>query len=167
MDLFQHSMQSARLAAEDDQIPDMVVGALIHDIGDKQGGLGHGKMAASILRPFAEPAVTWVIEHHDIVQGYYYFSHAKMNSTPGILFRRVGHEYVADTAVQSMVTDHTWQQLLHDFCEKYDRPAFATDTDRPPFTKDDVEQFRPHLDSVFSREPFWHITHSPLKVDGA
>ena len=43
----------------------MIVGTLIHDIGDDLAPLGHSQLAA-IIRPYVQDEVAWVIEHHGV-----------------------------------------------------------------------------------------------------
>ncbi|MCG3774157.1 MAG: hypothetical protein JW395_0974 [Nitrospira sp.] len=57
VDRTQHSLQSAtraHLAGED---VEYVVAALVHDVGDPLAPFSHGRLAASILRPFVSPRI--------------------------------------------------------------------------------------------------------------
>ena len=47
-----HSLQSATRAHRAGEAEEMVVAALLHDIGDMLAPLSHSEMAAAVLRPF-------------------------------------------------------------------------------------------------------------------
>jgi predicted HD phosphohydrolase len=94
VDLFEHALQTAtrcyndviaRTKAEtpeqkaaltpagltvDDE--ELVVVALLHDIGETLSPINHGEVAAGILRPFISPRNYWILMHHEIFQLYYY-----------------------------------------------------------------------------------------------
>ena len=66
MDLFQHAMETAHFAFEEGEPEDVVVAALLHDLGEVIIPASHGEYAASILRPYLTPRVTWCLEHHEV-----------------------------------------------------------------------------------------------------
>ena len=47
--------------------------ALIHDIGDTLAPYNHPSIAAGLLKPFVSEANHWMVEHHGIFQGYYFW----------------------------------------------------------------------------------------------
>ena len=49
---YQHSLQSATRAYRDDADEELIVAALLHDVGDTLAMNNHAEMAASILRPY-------------------------------------------------------------------------------------------------------------------
>ena len=51
---------------------ELVVVALLHDIGETLSPINHGEVAAGILRPFISPRNYWILMHHEIFQLYYY-----------------------------------------------------------------------------------------------
>ena len=128
----EHSLQSATRAQADGADVDMVVGALLHDIGDVLAPENHSQMAAAILRPYVRAEVTWVIEMHGLFQMEYYAHH----------FGKDPHAYLA-------YKDHPWFAACHHFCACYDQAAF--DPDYPSQT---LEYFEPLLREVFSRKAF-------------
>jgi predicted HD phosphohydrolase len=75
IDRFQHSLQSATRAQRDGADEDMVVAALLHDIGDTISPENHSELAASVLQPYVSAKTHWIIKHHGLFQGYYYFHH--------------------------------------------------------------------------------------------
>src|ERR687897_1834660 len=70
-----HSLQVATRAVEDKADEELVVAALIHDIGDELAPYNHAEFAAAILRPYVRPEVTWIVEQHGLFQTYYYVHH--------------------------------------------------------------------------------------------
>ena len=48
----EHSLQSATRAERDGADIEMIVGALIHDLGDDLAPLNHSQLAAAIIRPY-------------------------------------------------------------------------------------------------------------------
>ncbi len=70
-----HSLQAATRAHADGADDELLVAALIHDIGDELAPYNHAEIAAGILRPYVRPEVTWIVEQHGLVQSYYYAHH--------------------------------------------------------------------------------------------
>lgn len=52
-----------------------MVCALLHDIGDTLGSFNHPDIAAAILKPFVSDENHWMVQHHGIFQGHYFFHH--------------------------------------------------------------------------------------------
>src|SRR5262245_14669030 len=68
-----HSLQTATRALRDDRDEEYVVAALLHDVGDLLAPMNHSEYAASIIKPYVRPNTYWMIRHHGLFQGYYYF----------------------------------------------------------------------------------------------
>ena len=83
-----HSLQSATRALKDGQDEQYVVCALIHDIGDSLASINHSELAAVILQPFVSEKNHWIVQHHGIFQGYYFFHHFDLDRN--IRARRAG-----------------------------------------------------------------------------
>ena len=107
IDRFQHSLQTATRALEDGRDEEYVVCALLHDIGDTLGPYNHFDIAAAIVKPFVSEANHWMVQHHGIFQGYFFFHHIGLDRNLREQFR--GHEHFART---------------EEFCALYDNPAF-------------------------------------------
>ena len=66
IDRTSHSLQSATRALRAGEEEDYVVAALIHDVGDPLAPFSHGRLAASIIKPFVSPRIAWIVERrHD------------------------------------------------------------------------------------------------------
>ncbi|WP_439861449.1 HD domain-containing protein [Pseudomonas sp. MBLB4136] len=128
----QHSLQTAARAEADGADEDMIVGALIHDIGDELAPYNHSQLAASVIRPYVRGEVTWVLHHHGLFQNFYY-----------------AHHFGGDRNERDRYKDHPAYQLCVDFCEKWDQASFD-----PAYPTPSLEHFRPMVQRVFSRQPF-------------
>ena len=130
-----HSLQSATLAEADGADIEIIVAALIHDLGDELAPENHSQLAASLLRPYVSDKTYWVVQHHGIFQGYYYFHHIGQDPNQRDRFR--GHPYFEDCVR---------------FCERWDQTAFDPDYDTMP-----MEAFEPMLRRVLARAPFRQV----------
>jgi predicted HD phosphohydrolase len=128
----EHSLQSAARAEADGADDDLVIGALLHDLGDELAPYNHSQLAASIIRPYMRAEVTWTIHHHGLFQKIYY-----------------AHYFGEDPNERERYRDHPWYQKCIDFCERYDQAAFDPNYPTPP-----LAHFEPALRRVFSRTPF-------------
>src|SRR6266852_20708 len=75
VDRLTHSLQTATRAHRDGRDEEYVACALLHDIGDTLASLNHSELAAVIVQPFVSEENHWIVRHHGIFQGYYFFHH--------------------------------------------------------------------------------------------
>lgn len=129
VDRLTHSLQSATLAHRDGMDEEYVVCALLHDIGDTLGCHNHSDVAAAILKPFVSEQNHWMVEHHGIFQGYYFFHYIGLDRTMRERFR--GHPAYEHTAM---------------FCARHDQNAFDPAYDTMP-----LEAFVPVVQRVMAR----------------
>ena len=128
IDRYQHSLQTATRALKDGRDEEYVVCALLHDIGDTLGSYNHFDIAAAILKPFVSEANLWMVQHHGIFQGYYFFHHIGLDRNLREQFR--GHPHFS---------------LTEEFCALYDNPAFDPKAETLP-----IGEFEPMVRRVFS-----------------
>ena len=121
VDRYTHSLQSATRAESDGADEETVVCALLHDLGDVIAPDNHSEVIASILRPYISEKNHWVLKHHGLFQGYYYFHHIKV-----------------DRNARERYKDHPFYQDCVDFCEKWDQTSFDPDYPTQP-----LEYFEP------------------------
>ncbi|HSZ75082.1 MAG TPA: HD domain-containing protein [Rhizomicrobium sp.] len=115
VDRLTHSLQSATLAHRDGMDEEYVVCALLHDIGDTLGSHNHADIGAAILKPFVSEDNRWMLEHHGIFQGYYFFHFGGLDRNMREKFR--GHPAFEKTAM---------------FCARHDQNAFDPNYDTMP-----------------------------------
>ncbi len=129
IDRYDHSLQSGSRAMRAGESPDMIVSALLHDVADGFAPENHSEAAAALLAPYVHDEAIWVVKHHGIFQGYYYFHH-------------VG----GDRDARDRYLDSPWYESCTRFCRDYDQNCF--DPDYPNLVIDD---FMPVLAEVFAR----------------
>lgn len=129
IDRYEHSLQSASRALRNDESIDMVVGALLHDVGDSIAPANHSAMAAALLKPYVDDETHWVVQHHGLFQGYYYF-----------------HHLGGDRDARELFADNPYYDSCVRFCAEYDQNCF--DPDYPNVA---IEDFIPMMEELFSR----------------
>jgi predicted HD phosphohydrolase len=127
-----HSLQTATRAEADGADIEMVVAALIHDIGDGLATVNHSQMAAGVIEPYVRAEVTWVVKMHGLFQMQYYAHHYGKDGTGHLAYR-----------------DHPWFDSCQRFVEVYDQAAFD-----PAYPTKPLSHFEPMLREVFGRKPF-------------
>tara|TARA_B100001123_G_scaffold105485_1_gene122532 strand:- start:819 stop:1373 length:555 start_codon:yes stop_codon:yes gene_type:complete len=128
----EHSLQTATRALNDKASDEMVVAALLHDIGDELAPLNHSEYAAAVLKPYVSEKTHWIIEKHGEFQMYYYAHHLGGNRNQREKYK--GHKYYQDTL---------------NFCEKWDQKSFD-----PNFKSLTLKSFEPLIKKIFSRKPY-------------
>jgi len=72
----QHALQCAAMARRNRADDELVMAALLHDVGhlfmasEDAETLHHGHRGASLLAPFVPPRVAWLIEYHVVAKRY-------------------------------------------------------------------------------------------------
>lgn len=126
-----HSLQTATRARREDADDDLVLGALIHDVGDLLAPYNHSQLAAAIIRPYVSAQVTWIVEQHEVFQAYYY-----------------AHHLGGDRHARDRLRSHPWYADCVRFCERYDQSSFD-----PAYPTMSLAEFEPLVRQVFSRAP--------------
>jgi len=128
----EHSLQTATRALNDKADDEMVVAALLHDIGDELAPLNHSEYAAAVLKPYVSEKTHWIIDKHGEFQMYYYAHHLGGNKNQREKYK--GHKYYQDTV---------------DFCEYWDQKSFD-----PNYKSLPLKEFEPMVKKIFSRKPY-------------
>jgi predicted HD phosphohydrolase len=123
VDRLEHCLQTATRAHQAGRDEEYVVCALLHDIGDTLGPHNHADVAAAIVQPFVSEENHWMVAHHAIFQGYYFFHFLGLDRDMREKFR--GHPHFAKT---------------EEFCRLFDQAAFD-----PHFRSMPLEAFEPML----------------------
>ena len=125
----EHSLQAATRALNDGADDELIVAALIHDVGDELAPYNHSEIAAGIIRPYVRPEVTWIVEQHGLFQTYYYAHHSGRDRNAREKFR-----------------GHRWYQACLDFCANWDQCSFD-----PGYASLPLSTFESRLSDIFSR----------------
>ena len=128
----EHSLQTATRALKDKTDDEMIVAALLHDIGDELAPFNHSEYAAAVLRPYVSEKTHWIIEKHGEFQMYYYAHHLGGNKNQRDKYK--GHKYYKDTV---------------DFCENWDQKSFD-----PNYKSLSLKDFEPYVKKIFSKKPY-------------
>lgn len=131
----EHSLQAATRAVRAGEDEETVVCVLLHDIGDYLAPANHSEVAAAVLRPYVGEKNYWIVKHHGLFQGFYYFHHVGL-----------------DPHARDRWKDHPYYQATVDFCENYDQSSFDPDYDSLP-----LEHFEPMVRRILddSRRGSW------------
>jgi len=130
IDRFRHSLQSATRALRNNDSEEMVVAALLHDIGEPIAPWNHSAAAAEILRPYVEERTYWIVRHHGLFQGYYYF-----------------HLDGGDRNARDAFRDHEWFDDCAAFCQEYDQNCFD-----PSYSELPLGDFETLVTDFFARD---------------
>jgi len=126
-----HGLQTATRALRDGADEEMIVVALLHDVGEVIDPANHGSLTAALLEPYVSAANAWLIRHHGLFQGYYYF-------------RFVGR----DPNERDRHKDHPAHDLTVEFCERWDQRSFD-----PTYADEPLATFEPMVRRLFARTP--------------
>jgi predicted HD phosphohydrolase len=132
IDRLEHSLQSATRAYRDGADAEVVVAALLHDLGDMIAPYNHSELAAAVLRPYVSERTYWIVLHHGLFQSYYYAHHTS-----------------GDRNARDAYRDHPWYQATVDFCHRWDQSSFDPDYKSLP-----LEFFAPMVRRIFDRPPW-------------
>jgi predicted HD phosphohydrolase len=126
-----HGLQTATMAERAGADRDIIVAALVHDMGKVISNANHPAMAAEMIRPWVSDDAYWVVKVHQDFEGKHYY--ARMGLDP---MMRLKHK------------DHPAYDLAEEFCDDWDQNAFDPDYDTFP-----LEHFEPLVREVFSKPP--------------
>ncbi|HUC12019.1 MAG TPA: HD domain-containing protein [Stellaceae bacterium] len=127
VDRLEHCLQTATRASQAGRDEEYVACALLHDIGDWLGSRNHPELAAVIVQPFVAEANHWMVKHHGIFQGYYFF-----------------HFLGFDRNMREQFRGHPHFERTEEFCRLFDQTAFD-----PNFKSMPLKAFEPMLQRVF------------------
>lgn len=126
----EHSLQAATRAHRAGEDEETVVCVLLHDIGDFLAPANHSEVAAAVLRPYVSEKNYWIVKHHGVFQGFYYFHHTG-----------------EDPNARDMFKDHQHYQATVDFCANYDQVSFD-----PTYPSESLDFFEPMVRNILSED---------------
>ena len=144
IDRYAHSLQTATRAEDAGECEEIVVAGLLHDIGDSLAPHNHADVGADILRPYVSRHTYWMLKHHGIFQGYYFWDKVGKNRDERDRYR-----------------DHPAYDMTVRFTGEYDQMAFD-----PAYETRPIEYFRPMVERIFARRPWGAHTREDWPVEG-
>lgn len=135
----EHCLQAATRAHRAGEDEETVVCVLLHDIGDYLAPANHSEVAAAVLRPYVSDKNYWLVKHHGVFQGVYYFHHT--GADPNARDRWRGHPHFQATV---------------DFCARYDQNSFD-----PCYDWEPLAFFEPMLRRVLAQPTYVETGQSP------
>lgn len=129
VDQMAHSLQTATRAERDGADEQVIVAALLHDVGKLISVINHPRIAAEILRPYVRDDVFHMVAHHQDFQGRWYYSHLGLD--PDLRVRHTGQP---------------WFGLAEQFADLWDQKAFD-----PEYQSETLEYFEPMVVRVFAQ----------------
>jgi predicted HD phosphohydrolase len=124
----QHSLQTAARAENGGENEEYVMCALLHDIGDTLAPMNHPSIAADMLKNVVSEGHQWMVLHHGIFQGYYFWHHLGMDRNTRDQFR-----------------DSPYYDLTDEFTAKYDQTAFD-----PDYVSPSLDYYEPMVRRLFA-----------------
>lgn len=127
----EHSLQTAARAENGGESEEYVMCALLHDIGDTIAPRHHPIIAADMLKGIVSEGHHWMVEHHGIFQGYYFWHHLGGDRNTRDQYRNSPH-----------------YDLTDEFTYKYDQPAFD-----PDYVSPSLHYYEPMIRRLFDPKP--------------
>jgi predicted HD phosphohydrolase len=129
VDRLEHSVQTATRAMRDGADEELIVCALLHDVGETLGPLNHGDVVAAVLKPFISEQNHWVLAKHPIFQTYFYAQHLGL-----------------DPNARDQYKDSPYFQACVDFTTNWDEISFE-----PGYDSEPLSTFEPMVRRVLTR----------------
>lgn len=126
---YEHSLQAATRAYRHGENEEIIVAALLHDIGDLLAPYNHAEVAAAILKPYVSERTYWIVKHHALFQSYYY-----------------AHYIGGDRYAREKYRNSPYYQATVDFCANYDQNSFD-----PNYKSFSIEFFAPLVEKIFTQ----------------
>jgi predicted HD phosphohydrolase len=131
VDQLHHMLQTATMAKRANASDELVLCALVHDVGKYISIANHGQIAAEILKPYVSHDAYQIVRTHQDFQGKHYYEHFGMPSD-----RRERYK------------DEPWFQLAQVFTDEWDQAAFD-----PAYQVLPLAEFEPLVRQYFGRFP--------------
>ena len=132
IDRYAHCLQTASRAEDAGECEEIIVAGLLHDIGDSIAPHNHADVGADILRPYVSRHTYWMLKHHGVFQGYYFWD-------------KIGK----DKDERERFRGHPAYEMTVRFTGDYDQMAFD-----PAYETRPIEYFEPMVERIFARQPW-------------
>ena len=131
VDQLHHALQTATMAKRDNASDEMVLCALLHDVGKYISVANHGQIAAEILKPYVSHDAYQIVRTHQDFQGRHYYEHFGMDSN-----------------LRERHRGEPWFALAERFTDVWDQAAFD-----PSYKVLPLSEFEPLVHQFFDRFP--------------
>lgn len=128
---YEHCLQSATMALQDNQDEETIVVSLFHDLGFVTCNETHGTFAAELMRPYISDKNYWMLQRH------MHFQTIHCPTYPGI-----------DTEVREKWRGHSHFEWAADWVRKFDIGSIMAGMENAP-----LEVFEPMVHRFFGRTP--------------
>lgn len=138
VDQYTHMTQAATRAKRGGASDEMILAALVHDIGKIISNLAHADIVAGIVRPYVSDNAYYLLRHHMEFQWKHY-----------------GKQAFKPTNGRDRYVDQPWYEDAVKFSDEFDQTAFD-----PDYPTEPLEEFMPLIQQFFGTEsPRQHTTH--------
>jgi predicted HD phosphohydrolase len=131
VDQLHHMLQTATMARRANAADEIVLCALVHDLGKHISVANHGGIAAEIVKPYVSRDAYHIVRTHQDFQGRHYYEHFGMSST-----------------LRENYRNEPWFDLAQTFTDDWDQAAFD-----PNYRVLPLEEFEPLVRQFFDRFP--------------
>lgn len=131
VDQLHHALQTATMARRANASDELVLCALVHDIGKYISVPNHGQIAAEIVKPYVSRDAYNIVRTHQDFQGRHYYGHFGMDST-----------------LREHHTHEPWFAAAQVFTDEWDQAAFD-----PKYRVLPLGEFEPLVRQFFDRFP--------------
>lgn len=146
VDQLQHNLQCATLAVKDGAEKEVVVAALLHDVGKIFDMFNHAAVIAEILRTKVSHEVYEMLRYHTLFQCRF-FGH--LNSNELVVEHNSLSYLVRDPTAHRQLENESWFPLAMKFTADWDQQAFDPKAETLP-----ISYFDPILKEVFNNKVF-------------
>lgn len=131
IDQYDHALQAATRAYRANASDELVLAALLHDVGKTISMSSHAEVAAAMLKPFVSSATYRILDTHTAFQGRYYFHLIGQDPDQYLTYR-----------------NEPWFDSACTFSTEWDCPAFDVGYSAKP-----LEDFVPLLQKFLGAKP--------------
>jgi predicted HD phosphohydrolase len=131
VDQLHHMLQTATMAKRANAADEIVLCALLHDVGKYISVANHGQIAAEMLKPYVSPAAYQIVRTHQDFQGKHYYEHFGMQSN-----------------LRERYQQEPWFALACEFTDEWDQAGFD-----PKYPVLPLSEFEPLVHQFFARFP--------------
>ena len=131
VDQLHHMLQTATMAKRANAKDEIILCALVHDIGKYVSVFNHGQIAAEMLKPYVSSDAYNIVRTHQDFQGRHYYEHFGM-----------------DPNMRERYRQEPWFDLACEFTDEWDQAAFD-----PAYKVLPLEELEPLVHQFFGRFP--------------